>query len=84
MSQRLAEAKNPKIRSRLVQMIEAAVRGVGQNPTAGSEEQLVFIHSALDSGMAVEEASIARAKAAAQAAGSLPLPRKLLDLHSPK
>ncbi|KAK9818396.1 hypothetical protein WJX72_012002 [[Myrmecia] bisecta] len=64
----LGEASNPKIRAKLAQMLQSAVRGIQANPSAGPEDVLVFVHSALEGGLAAEEDAQAAARQKAEAA----------------
>lgn len=48
------------------------MQGVAVNPTVTTADLLVFVHGAMDSGLAAEEAARAAAAAAAEAAGQAP------------
>ena len=67
--QRLQGASSPAMRTKLAELLAAAARGIGANPTAGAADLLVFVHGVLHNGLAAEEAAAAAAQAAAEAAG---------------
>lgn len=48
------------------------MQGVAVNPTVTTADLLVFVHGAMDSGLAAEEAARAAAAAAVEAAGQAP------------
>ena len=64
----MGQASDPKIRNKLVQLLQYAARGVQTNPTASVEDVLVFVHSVLSDGLQAEEAARAKAQATAEAA----------------
>ncbi|KAL4860053.1 Small subunit processome component 20 [Chlorella vulgaris] len=65
---RLGEASNPKVRTKLSQLLMHATRGVLVNPTATPRDICMFFYATADSGLTAEEAAREKAKAAAGAA----------------
>jgi hypothetical protein len=65
-------ARAPQVRAKLTQLLQFAARGVQQNPTAGGDALLLYVHHALSEGLAAEEAARERAKQAAGPAALVP------------
>ncbi len=65
---RLAQAGNPVVRLKLSHLLEAAQKGLAQNPTATAESTLVFVSGVLESVVPAEVAAAKKAEAAAEAA----------------
>ncbi|BDA46528.1 probable small subunit processome component 20 homolog [Coccomyxa sp. Obi] len=72
VTERLSQASSPAVRGKLQALLQAAIQGVAVNPTVTTADLLVFVHSAMDAGLAAEEAARAAATAAAEAAGQAP------------
>lgn len=70
VTSRLAAAGQPRIRTKLAQLLAFAARGVRDNPTAGPCELMVFVVAEMGRCLTREEAARARAKEAQGAATS--------------
>lgn len=68
MKDRLSQAGNPAVRLKLSHLLEAAQKGLAQNPTTTPESTLVFVSGVLESVVPAESAAAQRAEAAAEAA----------------
>ena len=69
VTERLGRASSPAVRAKLQALLQAAVQGIAVNPTVTTEDLFIFVHGAMDAGLAAEEAARAAAAAAAEAAG---------------
>ena len=69
VSERLPEASNPGVRTKLAGLLQAAARGISANPTATPADIILFVHGVLETGIAAEEKAAAQARAAAEAVG---------------
>jgi U3 small nucleolar RNA-associated protein 20 len=65
---KLPSATSPSVRAKLEQLLAAAARGVGVNPSVSAEGLAVWLGQELDACLKVEEAARAKAKAAVGAA----------------
>ena len=70
MKNRLGQAGNPTVRLKLSHLLEAAQKGLAQNPTATPEDTLVFVSGVLESVVPAELEAARKAEAAAEAASS--------------
>jgi U3 small nucleolar RNA-associated protein 20 len=66
--EKLPSATSPSVRAKLEQLLAAAARGVGMNPSVTAEGLAVWLGQELDACLKVEEAARAKAKAAVGAA----------------
>ena len=65
---RLSQAGNPTVRLKLSHLLEAAQKGLAQNPTTTPENTLIFVSGVLESVVTAEVAAAKKAEAAAEAA----------------
>ena len=65
---RLSQAGNPTVRLKLSHLLEAAQRGLAQNPTITPENTLIFVSGILETVVTAEVAAAKKAVAAAEAA----------------
>lgn len=67
---RLGQAGNPVVRGKLSHLLDAAQKGIAQNPTATPEDQLIFVSGVLETVVPAEVAAAKKAEAAAEAASA--------------
>jgi U3 small nucleolar RNA-associated protein 20 len=64
----MADASSPKVKSKLSQLLQAAVKGLLVNPTVTAADLCMFFYATTSAGLTAEEATRAATNACAQAA----------------